>query len=93
MPAQTIIDFIGNLPHSAGPAAGQPFILRDWQREIIEQIYGPKHPDGRRIVRTAFLTLPRKNGKTILAAGHWQGSRGPDRKTCSTRCRVAKWRR
>jgi len=36
MPAQTIIDFIGNLTHSAGPAAGQPFILREAAQMIVE---------------------------------------------------------
>ncbi len=33
---ETIIDFIGNLTHSAGPAVGQPFILREAAQMIVE---------------------------------------------------------
>ena len=47
--------------------AGQPFRLRPWQREIIEAIYATDDA-GRRIVRTALVCVPRKNGKTQLAA-------------------------
>ncbi len=35
MLTQTIIDFIGNLTHSAGPAARQPFILREAAQVIV----------------------------------------------------------
>lgn len=65
---ERVIDFISNLTHTSGPAAGHPFELRDWQIEILEKIYGPLHDDGRRKVRTAFITMPRKQGKTELAA-------------------------
>lgn len=65
---ERVIDFIGNLTHTSGPAAGHPFELRDWQIDILERIYGPVHDDGRRKARTAFITIPRKNGKTELAA-------------------------
>jgi len=41
--------------------------LRPWQRAIIKAIYGPERA-GRRIVRSALITMPRKNGKTQLAA-------------------------
>ena len=60
--------FVQALTHTEGPAAGHPFVLRPWQRDIIRRIYGPRHPDGRRIVRTALITMPRKQGKTTLAA-------------------------
>ncbi len=33
---ETIINFIGNLTHSAGPAVGRPFILRDTARMIVQ---------------------------------------------------------
>lgn len=65
---ERVIDFISCLTHTTGPAAGQPFELRDWQIDILERIYGPLHDDGRRKTRTAFITIPRKNGKTELAA-------------------------
>ncbi|MCG7985658.1 MAG: terminase large subunit [Candidatus Thiodiazotropha lotti] len=65
---QRVVDFVSLLTHTSGPAAGKPFVLRDWQADILEQIYGPTYDDGRRKVRTALVTIPRKNGKTELAA-------------------------
>ena len=66
--SERVIRFIENLTNTAGPAAGTPFILRDWQKDIIRSIYDPQTEDGRRIVRTALITMPRKQGKTELAA-------------------------
>lgn len=65
--AQAVIDFIETLPITSGMLAGTTFKLREWQRAIIRGIYG-KVNDGRRVVRTALLTMPRKNGKTGLTA-------------------------
>jgi len=48
--------------------AGQPFLLRDWQKEIIRDIYGPVDADGKRAVRQAVISMGRKNGKSTLAA-------------------------
>ena len=64
-----VIDIVEMLTHTAGPAAGKPFILRDWQKRDLDKIYGPTYSGGRRKVRTALVTIPRKNGKTELAAG------------------------
>jgi len=64
-----VIRFIENLTNTAGPAAGKPFRLRDWQKAIIRGIYDPQTEDSRRVVRTALITMPRKQGKTELAAG------------------------
>lgn len=66
--SERVAQFVENLTHTEGPAAGHSFRLRPWQRDIVERIYGPRHADGRRIVRTAFITMPRKQGKTQLAA-------------------------
>src|SRR5437763_15941844 len=54
---------------SKGKFAGKPFKLRPWQRVIIEQIFGWVDPatDLRRY-RKVFIFLPRKNGKSHLAA-------------------------
>jgi len=65
---QRVIAFVEQLTFTSGPSAGMPFILRDWQLDILEDIYGPVHNDGRRVVRTALITMPRKQGKTELAA-------------------------
>jgi phage terminase large subunit-like protein len=59
--------FINNLTHTKGDAAGQPFNLRPWQRRIIRQGFKIRK-DGLRQYRTCLLMLPRKNGKTELAA-------------------------
>src|SRR5439155_1447368 len=48
--------------------AGQNMRLRAWQKRIIRGIYVPIAHDGRRRVRTALITMGRKNGKTGLAA-------------------------
>ena len=34
----------------------------------MRRIYGPRHPDGTRIVKTVVLLLPRGNRKTSLSA-------------------------
>lgn len=67
-PADRVIAFVELLTQTAGPAAGQPFRLRDWQKALIRGIYDPETPDGRRAVRQALITMPRKNGKTELCA-------------------------
>lgn len=66
--AQQVIEFVETLTNTAGPGAGKPFLLRDWQKDIIRQVYGPTDELGYRIVRTALLTMARKNGKTELIA-------------------------
>lgn len=67
--ADRVCTFLEGLTVPAGFGAGQPFRVRPWQRRILEGIYGPTDANGRRIVRTALISLPRKNGKTGLAAG------------------------
>jgi len=42
-------------------------VLRPWQRAIVESIYAVDGK-GKRHVRTALITMPRKGGKTALAA-------------------------
>lgn len=66
--SERVIRFIENLTNTAGPAAGKSFKLRPWQKAIIRGIYDPQTEDSRRIVRTALITMPRKQGKTELAA-------------------------
>lgn len=67
MDAPHKLRIINNLTHTTGVHAGRPFDLRPWQRSIVERLFATG-PDGRRIVRTCLLMLPRKNGKTELAA-------------------------
>lgn len=78
--SERVIRFVQSLNITAGPDAGKPFRLRDWQKDIIRRVYDPVGDDGRRLVRTALLTMGRKNGKTgmvaALALAHLCGPRG-----------------
>lgn len=62
--------FPAMLRHTEGEWAGKPFYLRDWQRDqIVRPLFGWKREDGTRLYRSAWIEIPRKNGKTELAAG------------------------
>jgi phage terminase large subunit-like protein len=58
---------INQLTHTKGPFAGQPFNLRPWQTRIVKKLFATRK-DGLRQYRTCLLMLPRKNGKSELAA-------------------------
>lgn len=63
------VKFIANLKHHKGEWAGMPFILEPWQRDnIIIPLFGTLNPDGTRQYRYCYIELPRKNGKSTLAA-------------------------
>ena len=57
------------LTHVKGEKAGQPFELDNWQEDIVGALFGWKRPDGTRRFRTAYIEIPRKNGKSTLCAG------------------------
>lgn len=62
--------FAQHLVLTEGEWAGRPFILEDWQEhDIVRPLFGWKRPDGTRRYRRCFVWVPRKNGKTELAAG------------------------
>src|SRR4029453_13449001 len=65
--AERVIGFIEALTVTAGMHAGRPFLLRDWQKAIIQAWYATD-AGGHRIVRTGLLSMGRKNGKTSLCA-------------------------
>jgi phage terminase large subunit-like protein len=64
--AERVIKFCECLPVTSGTLAGTTLKFRPWQRDIIKNIYKVKNK--KRVVRTALITIPRKNGKTSLAA-------------------------
>lgn len=69
--SQNVVDireFIGLLQHSRGDFAGKPFVLEKWQDEYLDKLFNTKRPDGLRQYRTSLLALPRKNGKSAMAA-------------------------
>ena len=66
--ADLAVRFFKTLRHSKGQWAGQPFELLPWQEKIIRDLFGTMRPDGRRQYRTAYIEVPRKAGKSTLAA-------------------------
>lgn len=55
--------------HTKGKLAGKPYILQDWEREFITNLFGWKvKATGLRKYTEAFLQIPRKNSKTTLSA-------------------------
>ncbi len=62
------VQFLKLLKHPKSNLPGMAFQLDPWQERIVRRIYGPRHPDGRRIVRTVAMMLPRGNRKTSLGA-------------------------
>lgn len=69
--AARAVDFFERvLTHTKGEWAGQPLKLSLWQAEqIIRPLFGWKRADGTRRYRTAYIQIPRKAGKSTLAAG------------------------
>jgi phage terminase large subunit-like protein len=62
--------FPENLFLTTGEWAGRPFDLAKFQAEtIIRPMFGWKRADGTRRFRRVIVWIPRKNGKTELAAG------------------------
>jgi phage terminase large subunit-like protein len=66
--ADRAVRFVKNLTHTKGEWAGQPFRLRPWQEHILRRLFGTLLPDGRRQCRTCYVEIPRKNGKSEIAA-------------------------
>jgi len=56
--------------HVKGEKSGQPFLLEQWQKDdIVKPLFGWKHKDTKlRKYRTCYVEIPRKNGKSNLAA-------------------------
>jgi len=67
--ANRIINFIERVcTHVKGELANKPFILEDWQKEYIRELFGTMNDNGTRQYRTSYVQIPRKNGKSNLAA-------------------------
>lgn len=54
--------------HTKGPFAGQPLVLEAWQVDFVNELYR-LDDQGERIYTNCLLLIPRKNGKSTLAAG------------------------
>lgn len=66
--ADRAVAFIENLKHTKGKWAGKPFLLLPWQEQIIRDLFGIVKADGNRQFLSAYVEIPKKNGKSELAA-------------------------
>ena len=66
--ADRAVRFIENLKHTKGRWAGKRFWLLPWQEQIIRDVFGIVDAHGNRQFRTAYVEIPKKNGKSELAA-------------------------
>jgi len=65
-----VCKFIETLPHTKGKwgQTGETIRLEPWQVFLTCVVFGWVKPNGKRRFRKVFLLIPRKNGKSILAA-------------------------
>ena len=66
--ADRAVNFIQCLTHTKGQWAGKPFELIDWQEQIVRDIFGILKSNGFRQFNTAYIEVPKKNGKSEIAA-------------------------
>lgn len=66
--ADHAVDFINCLKHTKGIWMGVPFDLLPWQDTIVRDIFGTVKENGYRQYNTAYVEIPKKNGKSELAA-------------------------
>ena len=66
--ANRAIKFIELLRHTKDPFYGEPFKLLTWEQNIIRDFYGTINERGLRQFKTAYIEIPKKNGKSELAA-------------------------
>lgn len=68
--ADRVIRFIQNLKHTKGEFHGKSFELLPWQQNIISDVFGTVRDDkpDRRQYTSAYIEIPKKNGKSELGA-------------------------
>ena len=67
--ADRAIRFVRLLKHTKGKWAGKSFNLLPWQEnEIMRPLFGTVDENGYRLYRKCYVEIPKKNGKSELAA-------------------------
>jgi len=66
--ADYAVNFIECLTHTKGTWAGKPFKLLEWQEQIVRDLFGIIKPNGYRQFNYAYVEIPKKQGKSELAA-------------------------
>ena len=69
--ANRVVTFIErHIKHIKGELGGTPFLLEPFQKKIVRDLFGWKYKETNlRRFRTAYICLPRKNGKSTLISG------------------------
>lgn len=62
------LTFIENLRHTKGKWAGKKLILQPWQVFVVANIFALYRNNGRRKHNNVFLSVARKNGKSVFAS-------------------------
>lgn len=66
--ANRAVAFINSLKHTKGVWYGKNFELLPWQDKIVRDLFGTLKPNGYRQYNTAYIEIPKKQGKSELAA-------------------------
>ena len=66
--ADRAVRWIERLRHTKDRWFGQPFKLLPWQEMLVREVFGRLREDGTRRYKRVFIAIPRKNGKSTLAA-------------------------
>ena len=68
--ARRVTMFIEGLKHTKGEFHGRPFKLLPWQKQVIRDVFGTVRDDkpDMRQYNTAYIEIPKKNGKSELGA-------------------------
>jgi phage terminase large subunit-like protein len=66
--AERVVKFVRCLKHTKGKWAGQLFNLLPWQEKILRDMFGWKRRNGKRLYRTVYIEIPKKNGKSEFLA-------------------------
>ena len=66
--ADRAVNFIKQLKHTKGKWRGVPFTMMEWQEQALRDIFGTMRDNGYRQYSMAYWEVPKKNGKSEIAA-------------------------
>ena len=66
--ADRAVSFIQALKHTKGEWHGKNFVLLPWQEKVVRDVFGTVKENGYRQYNMAYIEIPKKQGKSELAA-------------------------